>query len=135
MSEFDTSRWPGWKGRKEGANLILMIAQLVLPSFCLFTLLLLLLSWDQGIPGDNCPIIAVNTRYIVHYKLFLNPWFLSLGFQRHKSRYRRDSVKNGNLESFSLIMLYGNINQLGAKLKAISLILLIFLRLFTTSFI
>ena len=71
-----------------------------MPSFCLFTLLLLLLRWDQGIPGDNCPIIAVNTRYIVQYKLFLNPWFLSLGFERHKSRYRLDSVKKWKPRKF-----------------------------------
>ena len=58
-----------------------------------------------------------------------------LDFNAIKVGIAEIQLKNVNLESFSLIMLYGNINQLQAKLKAISLILLIFLRLFTTSFI
>ena len=84
--------------------------------------------------GDNCAIIAVNTRDVMSFSLIHDS--STQDFNAIKVGIVKIQLKkNVNLESFSLIMLYGNTNQLGAKLKAISLILLIFLRLFTTSFI
>lgn len=92
---------------------------------------------------DNCLIIAEwNTRY----KLFCNPWFLSLSLRDFNviqvnivnifwemKKFEKFLFLGHNIITV-LIMLYGNTEEPRAKLKAQSLILLIFLRLFYDKF-